>query len=153
MEGRSTPMTIAGRHLNLNRLLSIVEYRATARLAAVLEPTGARVDECRVLQLLSDTEGHPMAEVAEAVMLPPPTVTRLIDRMVSDNLVYRRADESDRRRLLVFVTARGTELHRKLDEVLNRHEDYVAAVLGQDAKVLADLLLTVLAGFDQHTNP
>src|SRR5438128_299596 len=91
---------------DLSQLLSQAERAVTQRLDAVLRPKGGNVEQWRVLQLLSDGTGHPMSEVAEFALLSGPTLTRLVDRMVSDNLLYRRIDDRDRRRVLVYLTAR-----------------------------------------------
>lgn len=48
-----------------------------------------------------------MTEIADFAMLPAPTLTKLMDRMVSDNLVYRRADERDRRRVAPYLAEPG----------------------------------------------
>ena len=44
-------------------------------------------------------------------------MTKVIDRMVANNLVYRRVDPADRRRVLVFLSARGRAAHRRLRPV------------------------------------
>jgi DNA-binding MarR family transcriptional regulator len=67
-----------------------------------------------VLRLLADGTGHGMREVADYAMLPPPTLTKAVDRLVAANLVYRRADRHDRRRVLHHLTARGRRLHARL---------------------------------------
>jgi DNA-binding MarR family transcriptional regulator len=55
-----------------------------------------------------------MSELAEVAQLPPASLTRLIDGMVADNLVYRKADSGDRRGVLVHVAPRGSALYRRL---------------------------------------
>jgi len=87
----------------LAQLLSRAERRLTRRLARPLEEEGATVEQWRALVLLADGAGHTMSEIAEFALLPSPSNTRLIDRMVADNLVYRKADMRDRRRVLVHV--------------------------------------------------
>ena len=59
-----------------------------------------------------------MSEIAEFMLMPPPSTTKLIDRLVSANLVYRRVDPTDRRRVLVFLAARGRAAHRRLRPVV-----------------------------------
>jgi DNA-binding MarR family transcriptional regulator len=54
-----------------------------------------------------------MTEIAEYAMVPAPSLTKLVDRMVADNLVYRRADPGDRRRVLLYVAERGRALHER----------------------------------------
>lgn len=97
----------AGSELGLAHLLSQVESRVTRRLVAVLHANDCELAEWRVLRLLADSPGKPMSEIKDFVLLPGPTLTKLIDRMVADNLVYRRGDFADRRRVLVFPAPQG----------------------------------------------
>ena len=47
-----------------------------------------------------------MGELAEAVLLNHPTLTKMVDRMVSDALVYRVQDADDRRKVLMLFRSR-----------------------------------------------
>ncbi|MEV2195293.1 MarR family transcriptional regulator [Streptomyces phaeochromogenes] len=96
-------------------LLTRAERLAARRLQAALDEHGCSLDAWRVLSLLSDGEGHPMAAVAEAAFLPPPTLTKLVDQLVDQNLVYRRVDPLDRRRILAHLTPRGEDYWRRVD--------------------------------------
>jgi DNA-binding MarR family transcriptional regulator len=68
-----------------------------------------------------------MTEIAEFALVPAPSVTRLVDRMVSDGLVHRTADPRDRRRVLVHLTPRGQALQRRLDGVVEREQPVLLA--------------------------
>lgn len=59
-------------------------------------------------------------------------MSKLIDGMVADNLVYRRVDVSDRRRVLVFLTARGHRLHRRLSPAVERQQEELLGALSAD---------------------
>ena len=138
-------METARREEDLAHLLSQAERRVTERLSAALEAEGLTLAQWWVLTLLSDGAGHPMAEAAEFAMLPAPTLTKVVDRMVSLNLVYRRPDLRDRRRVLIYSSARGRRLHQRLVRDLGP----AVQVLGnpaddQDAAELARLLLRIL---------
>jgi DNA-binding MarR family transcriptional regulator len=125
----------------LAQVLSQAEHGITRRLARVLEEENCTVEQWRALVLLSDGVSHSMSEVVEFVLLPAPTLTRLIDRMVADNLAYRKADPQDRRRVLVHITPRGRALHRRLTK---RIEGSQAVILAEadpgDVAQLAALL-------------
>lgn len=99
---------------DLMQLLTRAERLAARRLQAVLDEDGCSLDAWRVLALLADGEGHNMTSVAEAVFLPPPTLTKLVDHLVDQNLVYRRVDPLDRRRILVHLTPRGETYWRRI---------------------------------------
>ncbi|WP_131735702.1 MarR family winged helix-turn-helix transcriptional regulator [Actinomadura roseirufa] len=134
------------RERDLAHLLTLVERRVVSRLAAVLAAAGHSVDEWRVLSLLADGHGHAMTEIAEHALLPPPTLTKLIDRMVAANLVHRRVDSADRRRVLVFLTPHGRERHAGLAAVVDGESDRLAAAVGPEEAALLGALLTRIAG-------
>ncbi|MGW0566679.1 MarR family winged helix-turn-helix transcriptional regulator [Streptomyces tauricus] len=100
---------------DLVHLLTRAERLAARRLQAALEEHGCSLDAWRVLSLLSDGEGHPMTAVAEAAFLPPATLTKLVDHLVDQNLVHRRIDPLDRRRILAHLTPRGETYWRRVD--------------------------------------
>ena len=138
-------MTTARHDDDLAHLLSQAERRVTERLSAVLEAQGLTLAQWRVLSLLADAAGHPMSEAAEFAMLPSPTLTKVVDRMVSSNLVYRRPDLRDRRRVLIYATARGRRLHQRLSRELGPAERVLRDIADeQDAAELTRLLLRVL---------
>jgi DNA-binding MarR family transcriptional regulator len=116
-------------------LLSRAEHLAARRLTAALEPEGCSLEQWRALAFLADGAGRTMTELAEYALLPAPTATKLIDRMVADSLVYRHPDPADRRRVLVYLTERGTELHQRAAAIV--HE--VAVSLGDDGTLAAQL--------------
>ena len=107
----------------LLHLLSHTQHRVTTRVAAALRKQRSSLEEWRVLSLLADGRGHSMSEIAEFALTPAPTMTKLIDRMVANNLVYRRVDPADRRRVLVFLSARGRTAHRRLRPVVEASID------------------------------
>ena len=138
-------MTPARHDEDLAHLLSQTERRVTERLSAALQLEGLTLAQWRVLSLLSDKAGHAMTEVAEFAMLPAPTLTKVVDHMVSSNLVYRRADLRDRRRVLVYLTARGRRLHQRLSRDLGPAMRTLRDVADQqDAADLTRLLLRIL---------
>jgi DNA-binding MarR family transcriptional regulator len=100
---------------DLMPLLTRVERLAARRLQGVLDRHGCSLDAWRVLAQLADGEGHSMTAVAEAAFLPPATLTKLVDHLVDQNLVYRRVDPRDRRRVLAFLTPRGETCWQRID--------------------------------------
>ena len=55
-----------------------------------------------------------MSDLTQAALLNHPTLTKMIDRMVSDALVYRRPDPKDGRKVLIFISERGRALNERL---------------------------------------
>jgi DNA-binding MarR family transcriptional regulator len=125
---------------NLPRLLAVVERKVSVRLAAALQSAGSTVEQWRILSLLADNRGHTMTELADYALLPAPTLTKVVDRMVAANLVYRRVDERDRRRVLALLTPRGRAVYRSLRQTMEQQESELFSLLAGDAEELCALL-------------
>lgn len=95
-------------------MLEAVVRRINASTTAVLKEVDLTLEQWRVLDCLVDHGEMPMTELADAVSVPAPTVTRIIDKLVSRALVYRSSGMSDRRRVLVHPSQRGDDLHARL---------------------------------------
>jgi DNA-binding MarR family transcriptional regulator len=130
--------------LDFARLLTFVERNVVQRLAEVLKSNGATIEEWRVLSFLDGDDGHTMTEIAEFAMVQAPTLTKVVDRMVSANLVLRRVDEADRRRVLVFASDRGRQAVQHWTAMVRReHHDLVTAVGSEEINLLQALLTRV----------
>src|SRR5699024_5794326 len=89
--------------------------------------------------------GSTMADVAAGASLNGSTLTRVVDRLVSSALVYRGADPSDRRRILVYLSARGRRSVRGLEpSVAAAEADATAALSAEDVEELRGLLHRVI---------
>ena len=122
---------------DLPQLLSSAERLMTRRLAAALEAEECSVEEWRVLSLLSDGRGHAMSDVAEYALMPAPSLTKLVDRLVSAALAYRRRDPGDGRRVLLYLSARGRTRHRAVAALAQQVEAQMLDGLA-GARELAD---------------
>jgi DNA-binding MarR family transcriptional regulator len=125
--------TNLGPTADLLHLLAHAQHYVTSLVAAALREQQSSIEEWRVLSLLADRTGRSMSEIADYALMPAPTATKLIDRMVSNNLVHRRVDPTDRRRVLVFLAPRGRNAYRRLRGVVG------ASLAGLDDKPLRDL--------------
>ncbi|MER7185902.1 MarR family transcriptional regulator, partial [Streptomyces hyaluromycini] len=129
---------------DLAHLLSHAERRVVRRLAAVLAEEDCTVEEWRVLSIVGDGRGHPMSEIADHALMPAPSLTKLVDRMVADNLVHRRPDPHDRRRVLLHLTPRGEDLHRRTAHRVRADQARLLDATA-DGGALAHLLLRLTA--------
>ncbi|MBG6065341.1 MarR family winged helix-turn-helix transcriptional regulator [Micromonospora ureilytica] len=107
---------VPGAPADLLRSLTRAERLLSRRLGAVLADDALSIEAWRVLCLLADGQGHPMSEVSVEASLPPGTLTKLVDQLVDRNLVFRRIDPIDRRRIRAYLTVRGRREHARLDE-------------------------------------
>jgi len=115
---------------HLSYLLSEAERQVNRRLAESLAEERVSVEQWRILRALSDGHGHSMSDLAEAVLMPHPTVTKAVDRLVDNALVYRRQDVIDRRRVAVYLSDLGHDLVARLDRRAAEHHTAVESVFG-----------------------
>jgi DNA-binding MarR family transcriptional regulator len=130
------------------RLLSLVERTLTGRLEEALRGCGSSLDQWRILRLLADRGGCPMNVVADHVLLLPPKLSKLVDRMVAANLVLRRRDHEDRRRVLIVVSPRGRRALASWDEATADVRGQFRELLGADASQFEALLQRLQDGLD-----
>ena len=114
------------------------------RLSRSIGREGITSDHWRVLRHLADEAGHTMGEIAERLEMNPPTLTKLIDRMVGKSLVQRAADPEDSRRVLVYVTDAGLALLQELQSKVDRHHAALQTLLGERNARQLERLLTML---------
>jgi DNA-binding MarR family transcriptional regulator len=112
-------------------LITAVERQLTAAVAADLQREGVTLEQWRVLGCLNGRQGRAMNEIASDALLPPPTLTKVVDRLVAANLVHRRSDPLDRRRVLILLTPRGRSLRQRLDRIVQQHHQGWSDVLGE----------------------
>lgn len=126
---------------SLGHLLGRVGHRVARQIERALGADGPNLEQWRVLDLLSDGNGHPMTEIAGHAMVPAPTLTKIVDRLIASALVYRRPDEIDRRRVLVFLSDHGREVHDRLaPEVTRAETEFTEELGGSEYEHLMELL-------------
>lgn len=81
---------------------------------ALLDGEVSTIEGWRVLGALRGGEGFTMSEMSTAMAIPPPTLTRIVDKLVDGGFVLRRVDATDRRRVLIYLSARGKSKVRRL---------------------------------------
>lgn len=114
------------------------------RLARDIGLDGVTSDHWRVLRHLSDGAGHSMGELAEREGINPPTLTKLVDRMVSKSMVQRAADPEDSRRVVVYATDGGLDLFNELQSRIDQHHASMGVLLGPRNARQLERLLTLL---------
>ena len=102
-----------------------------------------------VAALSLDKDGLSQKQLSRRVQIEEPTTTRTLDRMERDGLVRRVRDESDRRRINVYLTERGNLLRDEL--VPHAQEVNALATHGlseQDKAKINSLLTYMIARLD-----
>lgn len=116
--GRGTP---TARHARASAAAVVAaDDLVVTALLPVLDAHGIGLDVFRALRRLADApEGLTVGDVGRLISATPPATTRVVDRLVAEGLAYRRADATDRRRVLVVVSDAGRDLWRTLVAALD----------------------------------
>lgn len=114
-------------------------------LSQRLKELNVQVETWRVLQSLRASEELTMRELADIVLMNPPTLTKLVDRMVADGLVQRQLASEDHRRVNLVLTDIGLELSNKIAERVEAQNDRIIQEMGPDrAKMLREALAALM---------
>lgn len=131
---KSPSACVGGALVALGRVMS-------RRVEEVTVERGLTADLWYVLDEVTRSDGVAMSDLARRLGIPAPTLTKLVDRLVTDALVFRLADQADRRRVLVHASRRGDEIHKSLSSDVGRAEsDFRMSLASADRSVLESLL-------------
>jgi DNA-binding MarR family transcriptional regulator len=91
----------------LSYLLARASHTVASGFHAKLKTWKLTVPEYRVLFCLSGADGLGVGDLAAMAIMAQPRMTKVLDRMERQGLVGRHPDDSDRRRVLIHLTALG----------------------------------------------
>lgn len=127
-------------------LIASANRQLEEQLADVLHPDGIGVEQFRIISALSSHDGRSMRELATAVLVDPATLTKIIDRMVADALVYRAPDPKDRRKVLIFIASKGKALHNRHRKTLDEQQKRLVKRLSESKVTEFTALLKNISG-------
>lgn len=102
-----------------------IENYLRAQLHAEFGITLARFD--LLAQLDRYPDGVSMSDISRLLLVSNGAVTGLVDRLVAEGMVIRKAQAGDRRTFLVRFTPSGRQAFAKMAK---RHEEWVLSLLG-----------------------
>ena len=126
-------------------LLAQANRQVHLKLDEEFRDEGVPVEQWRILKLLAEQNGRSMSDLTQVALLNHPTLTKMIDRMVSDALVYRRSDPKDGRKVVIFVSERGRALNERLSRRANlRQAEIVEGYGDRETEELKRLLSALI---------
>ncbi|MEU3567199.1 MarR family winged helix-turn-helix transcriptional regulator [Kitasatospora sp. NPDC036755] len=114
----------------LVELVTLAHRRLSGGLAAALAEEDCTVDQWRLLRVLADGRGHAMGGLAQALLIPQASLSRLVDSLADSGLVYRRQDDQDRRRITAHLSRQGRTRLTRLDALAAAHDAAVRRACG-----------------------
>jgi DNA-binding MarR family transcriptional regulator len=85
-------------------------------------------------------EGYPRGEIIRRMVEPAPDVTRLIDRLIKENLVERYYSDEDRRLSLARITKKGITLLTEINPEINKFiSEYSSSLNKSEKEMLSNI--------------
>lgn len=115
-----------------------------ARSGSHLMRIGLHPGQELVLKVLADTDGRTMSQLALALGVQPPTVTKMVTRLSAQGFVRRQVSDTDGRLARVYLTDEGRNLVVSVDKAWKRLErEAMSGLDDKDRKKLRKLLRQV----------
>lgn len=138
--GDPTSMRLATSIMRVQQLIS-------SELDAVLKPFGITFARYEVLQLISfSASGRlPLSKIGERLMVHPTSVTNAMDRLESQGLVRRVADDKDRRRTFAELTDEGERVLKEATAAITAIDFAIAGLSAEQQDQTYELLRNLRA--------
>jgi DNA-binding MarR family transcriptional regulator len=101
---------------SINDILLKVGHAHFLKIHSYVEKIGIHPGQGKVLLILRDLNGINQREICKKLNVKPSTVTVMIKRMEKNNYIERKSDECDQRITRIFITQKGLEVCKLLDE-------------------------------------
>ncbi len=122
--------------------LAAAHRSVTQSLTARLKKHGVQIEAWRIMESLDGDARLTMGALARLVLINPPTLSKLVDRMVSDGLVHRQAAQGDQRQVNLLLTDLGRLRMLQIRRDVEEQDAFLAQQLDEDD---GDQLITLLS--------
>ena len=111
---------------------------------AILSELGISPQQSMAIGTLKPGEPMPMSALADALHCDNSNITGIVDRLEAAGLAERRPSERDRRVKAVVLTEKGEWMRIQLERRAGEPPPRIAALSGEDAIALRDILSRAL---------
>lgn len=126
----------------MNRITGMMNRQLELDLRAL----GVSFQHWRILAVLAQKNGSSITDLSEYAVVPHSSLSRLLVRMESEGYVRREMDLQDARTVLVYATADGVALYRKMVPMaVDIREQALTDLSGPQKDKLFELLQHMLA--------
>lgn len=115
----------------LHHVIEQLTWGGARQFAAKLTPFGLTLQQYFTLVAIHRLDGCTMSALAARTHHSFGTMTGIVDRLVRQNFVVRRSQPTDRRVVLVQLTADGVEILAHIEEMRTHQVEAVLAELGE----------------------
>ncbi|MFA5571152.1 MAG: MarR family winged helix-turn-helix transcriptional regulator [Sphaerochaetaceae bacterium] len=130
-------------------LLTQISRLRMARAHTLLSTLSVHPSQFFLLSLVEAKQDVSQAELAKMLLVKPPSLTVMLQRMVKNDLIYRYADADDARVMKVTLTDKGRELLKEGQHIFEIIEkETYEGFSDQEIKQLHSLLERIQRNFN-----
>jgi DNA-binding MarR family transcriptional regulator len=127
--------------------LRLIDVRVMQRANRAFGRLSLTPASASALALVATRPDARHGEIARALAIQPPNLTKLLNQMIGEGLIMRVAATSDRRGASYALTLRGKRLAARVEATMRAlDEDYLAGLDAAERETLCALLDKVAAG-------
>ncbi|MCG8492148.1 MAG: MarR family transcriptional regulator [Sneathiellales bacterium] len=130
--------------------LATAHRKIHTSLTRRLKEFGVQVEAWRVMEILENGSDLTMGDLAEIVLMNPPTLTKLVDRMVSDGIVHRRIASKDHRQVNLVLSELGRKRIDQIREQVQIEDDEILQKIGPEKAQMLHNILTEIGNAIRH---
>lgn len=99
-----------------------------------LKTHGVQLEAWRIMECLGGDTRLTMGELAKLVLINPPALSKLVDRMVANGLVHRQMAQKDQRQVNLLLTDFGRKKMMTIRDDVNGHDQGLVEKLDTKGK-------------------
>ena len=125
----------------LSYSLALTHRKVNTSLTIRLKALGVQVEVWRVMELLSTQNDLTMGKLAKLALMNPPTLSKLVDRMVGDGIVHRLVGNNDQRQVNLVLTDLGHKRIYQMQEQAKIEDDDIHQRIGNEKAAMLNSIL------------
>ena len=121
----------------------------TSRL---FKPYELSPQQYNVLRILRGQKGESIAlmDIEHRMLDKSSNVSRLVDKLISKDLINRSISSKDRRRIEIVITSRGVSVLKEIDVILSEMNSKIKAIISDDNAKKTNRILDQLREIAQY---
>lgn len=114
--------------------LTLVQNKVNEIMNSALKPFDVSLQQFNVLRILKGQRGNPanLSTLNERMVTKMSNTTRLVDKLLAKGLVKRNICKSNRRKIEIFITDKGSEALRPMNEAIVQAELEITQALSEN---------------------
>lgn len=137
---------------SINDILFQLVHTHFLRVHSYLDKIGLHPGQGKVLMILRSSDGASQKEICKKLNVKPSTIAVMMKRMEKSQYIERKNDENDQRISRIFITEKGLEVCKILEEVHKELEKECIANFTEEEIETVKVLLTKMKDNLMHAN-